>query len=53
MLGFGRFLVAECSSIFDKKYQLIVSDESVQEDSNTCGVFSLFYLYARILGATP
>ena len=29
VLGFGRFLVAECSSIFDKEYKLIVSDESV------------------------
>ncbi len=51
--GFARFLVAECSSVFDKKYKIVVQDSPVQQDLNTCGVFSLFYLYARILGAAP
>lgn len=53
VLGFARFLVAECSSIFDEEYKLVILDTPVQKDTNTCGVFSVFYLYARILGATP
>lgn len=53
VLGFARFLVRECNSVFDEKYKLVIIDKPVQQDTNTCGVFSVFYLYARILGANP
>lgn len=39
--------------MFHAKYTFKDMFEEVQKDTNTCGVFALFYIYARILGVSP
>jgi hypothetical protein len=51
VVKFAEFIKAECESIFGDKYELLHLSTDVQKDRSSCGVYSLFYIYARVLGA--
>ncbi len=53
VVKFAEFLKDECDSIFSANYSILTSSTPVQRDKNSCGVYSLFYIYCRVLGAEP
>lgn len=52
-IGYCEYLAEQCKAVFDTPYEVKKMIKEVQRDNNTCGVFSLFYIYARILGIDP
>ncbi len=53
VLAFARYLADNCTKTMGTKYSIVHIDEELQQLDNTCGVYSLFYIYTRILGILP